>query len=171
MRTLAFIAAISLVLAAAPGLAHARPERGFGNQLYQDLTGRCLDVVDRRGDDGAPVQRWDCGLQSNRQWLFTDPAAGSWSIRPRSATDKCLDVKDGRRGTGTLVQIWACNSGGQQRWTVDRTSGTGREMLRAAFAPALCLGIDGNGDRNGGRAGVWACEAPTTLFYVTPAGI
>jgi hypothetical protein len=165
---------LGLVAVAQP--AHAfTPQQDWSYNLRQEVTGRCLDVTNAANYNGAPLQRWDCGLQWNQQWLFTNPGSPtgqlSWQLRPRYTPGKCLDVYNGLQTAGTPVQIWDCWTGWQQRWIIDDQGWA--IFIRAAYKPNLCLAIyDGsNSSGNGGTGIVGECGAPYTIFEIYPSTV
>ena len=157
---LAVLTAVSTVLLfASPAQAAFVPSSGNWYWLHEFAgNNKCLDVVGAGTGNGARLQRWDCGVQGNQHFYFSEAGDHtgrlSWKLKPRHAPDKCLDAKDGLHAS-TPVQIWDCNSGWQQRWVVVSTTGD-YFVLKAAYNLNYCLDIPST--QNGFRAYINRCD-------------
>ncbi len=69
-----------------------------------NIGGGCLDILDNRTDDGAPVAWFSCRGGANQQWVKT----ASGELR-NPASDKCLDVPSSNTKNGTQLQLFTCN--------------------------------------------------------------
>jgi hypothetical protein len=104
----------------------------FGETWYQIISrqsGRCLDVdYNRRDENGANVQQWDCYGGWNQLWAIYPDDTNGWKMWTRHSQSseydynlKCLDL-DARyqRYDGANVQQWDCWNGQNQRWWAHR---------------------------------------------------
>ncbi|MFF8772277.1 RICIN domain-containing protein [Kitasatospora sp. NPDC015120] len=115
------VAAAAVLTAAAalglvsPAAAQAGPGRPFALiTVNTSPVQQCLDVTDRRTDDGAPVEQWPCNDGDNQGWYWTDAhelvGVGS---------GKCLDIPFGSTEEGVRAIIWPCHGGANQQWTAE----------------------------------------------------
>ncbi|MEW2413754.1 RICIN domain-containing protein [Streptomyces sp. NPDC046866] len=130
--------------------------------LVNRNSGRCLEIDDNSGEDGARVQQWTCLGQAASQWqLHPAGSDGRVTIRSRRHPDMCLEVAHGGTRNGARVQMWGCVDGaGEQEWTIGdgviRNHGTGK-----------ALEIADSDTEDGARAQQWDYEgADSQVWYV-----
>jgi hypothetical protein len=78
-------------------------------------SGRCLDAnLLFIGQNGTPIQLWDCLAGQNQGWNINFHIANSVAL---FETGKCLDANLGFIGqNGTPIQLWDCWGGQNQAW-------------------------------------------------------
>ncbi|MFE1592854.1 RICIN domain-containing protein [Nocardia sp. NPDC058705] len=95
--------------------------------------GKCLDVNNARGDDGARIQTFDCYGGASQRWyteIVRDPycqpmtfCGNATTIRARHS-GKCLDAHNpnpslaNRPKQGTHLQQWTCFNNVNQFWSI-----------------------------------------------------
>jgi len=86
--------------------------RGYGFNIVNPRSGKCLDIPGAHFEKGAKVDIWDCNGSGAQDWQFHDDS----SIR-NPASGMCLDIP-GNSGyqDETQIQIWSCNGSGPQQW-------------------------------------------------------
>nr|WP_239062979.1 RICIN domain-containing protein [Streptomyces sp. SID13031] len=107
---------------------------------------RCIDVKDGRagaGNDGTPLQVWDCAKGANQTWAFNSDG----TIR---SLGQCMDLAWGSIAENTPVQLVACNGNAAQQFRVTQKN----ELINPA-AEGKCVTAD-KGD-NGGRLFLRRC--------------
>jgi lysophospholipase L1-like esterase len=113
-----------------------------GRPLVGTQSGRCADVIGIATANGTQVQLWDCNVQTNQAWTYTQ----SRQLTVYGA--KCLQGNS----NGTPVIIWDCDGQAHQQWTVN-SNGT-----ITGTQSGLCLDANGQGTANGTRLILWACN-------------
>ncbi|MFJ9949686.1 RICIN domain-containing protein [Kitasatospora sp. NPDC091207] len=106
----AALAVTGVLAVAAPGSARAATTVPF--EIRSALTNKCLEVADRRTDNGAPVRQWTCTGGDNQQWVWTDT---DQLVNVRSG--KCLEIPGYSTTWGTRAGQWDCNGGLNQAWS------------------------------------------------------
>lgn len=139
-----------------------------GGQQIQSLQGttmamkgdgsrRCIDVKDGRagaGNDGTPLQVWDCNSASNQTWTFGDDG----TLR---SLGQCMDLAWGSIAENTPVQLVACNGNAAQQFRI-----TKKNQLVNPAAEGKCVTSDG-GD-NGGRLFLRTCTGAGNQVWHKP---
>lgn len=84
------------------------------NMIRTDLrNNRCLDVLDWRTDNGAPLIIWDCHGGNNQRWTY-----GSDKTLKGTHSQKCIEMNDNYSNGFKYVSMQPCNSANaRQRWT------------------------------------------------------
>ena len=84
------------------------------NMIRTDLrNNRCLDVLDWRTDNGAPLIMWDCHGGNNQRWTY-----GSDKTLKGTHSQKCLEMNDYYSQGFKYVSMQPCNPGNpRQKWT------------------------------------------------------
>jgi hypothetical protein len=150
-----------------PGKQAAETGTGKGQQL-QAMQGttmamksegskRCIDVKDGRagaGNDGTPLQVWDCNSGSNQTWTFNDDG----TVR---SLGQCMDLAWGSIAENTPVQLVACNGNAAQQFRI-----TQKNQLVNPAAEGKCVTSDG-GD-NGGRLFLRTCTGAANQVWQKP---
>ncbi|MFF2571018.1 RICIN domain-containing protein [Streptomyces sp. NPDC058084] len=84
-------------------------------------TGKCLDVVGARTNDGARVVEYGCTGGTNQRWYLERRADNKWQIRNWNS-DKCLDAHNPDVNNpplqGTYLQQWTCLGNKNQAWRI-----------------------------------------------------
>ncbi|MFB6889094.1 RICIN domain-containing protein [Kitasatospora sp. NPDC056327] len=145
---------------AAPGTALAggvQPTPPYFT-LRNLATGKCLEVADRRTDDGAPVRQWTCHGGPNQQWGIG--YAGHGLVSRLSGT--CLDVPGGSTVWGTQPVQWQCHLGTNQEWTVP---GHGRPELDYLSALGLVLDVPGGSTADGTPVVLWGANGGANQLW------
>jgi hypothetical protein len=107
---------------------------------------RCIDVKDGRagsGNDGTPLQVWDCTKGAGQTWAFNPDG----TVR---SLGQCMDLAWGSIAENTPVQLVACNGNAAQQFRVTQKN----ELINPA-AEGKCVTAD-KGD-NGGRLFLRRC--------------
>jgi ricin-type beta-trefoil lectin protein len=157
--SVSFVAAVALL--ALPQPAQAAP-LSFDKPLHFFFvhSGRCLDVLGFRTDDGAPVGQWTCNGLSNQSWVLRAVGpSGLYEVRS-SYSGKCLDALGFRTESGAPVGQWTCNGLSNQQWRVhyvDPRLGTETLVLINNYS-GNCLDMPGPSMANGTRADQVFCH-------------
>jgi hypothetical protein len=157
--------ATSLVVGAAPAQAYFYP---YKYEIKVNWSFKCVDVYNLSGDNGAPIQQWDCNNGWNQKWGFDyrgNSSTGDPVFKISSKNtyyQKCLDVVNGGTGWGTPVQQWDCSANTPQQYWIQEPYGELGSLplyrYHAAYQPGLCLDISGQSLNNGARLQVWGCH-------------
>jgi hypothetical protein len=114
--------------------------------------GRCLDAnLDLIGQNGTPIQLWDCWGGQNQGWDIKFHFASSAQL---FETGKCIDANLGFIGQdGTPIQLWDCWGGQNQAWFFNSDGSiTNRQSGR-------CLDADlGTIGQKGTLVQLWKCS-------------
>jgi hypothetical protein len=96
-----------------PPAVAAAPAGSVSVQNYG--SNRCIDVKDAQngvGNDGTPLQLWDCAQSSNQRWSFNaDGTVRSLGL--------CMDLAWASTAENTQVQLVNCNGGWAQKFTLN----------------------------------------------------
>ncbi|ORZ29987.1 hypothetical protein BCR44DRAFT_39888 [Catenaria anguillulae PL171] len=129
--------------------------------LYNESTGRCLDIEQsRKSPQSADAQMWRCNNNPAAQSydIVQYTGGGSTTIeRGRATTARhatlaiirasrssfgnhyCLDVPGGDAFEGQLVRWWKCNESQAQKWTINSETVDMRGHISPYGRPDLCL--------------------------------
>lgn len=88
--------------------------------LVNQLTGKCMDVTDARGDNRAPIQQWQCNNGGSEKWWLppSDGAIGTFVPFQNFRTGKCLDVPGGAVQSSNIQQYSCTANNGAQLFTL-----------------------------------------------------
>jgi hypothetical protein len=115
------------------------------NRISVRHSGKCLDVANASGADGAALMQYPCGSGSNQQFRLQSAGGGYYQVIARHSS-KCLDVSDASTADGAAVVQWSCGSGQNQQWSlVDVGSGYNRLVARHS---GKCLDLPSSSQDN-----------------------
>ncbi|MDX6264018.1 MAG: hypothetical protein QOH84_5706 [Kribbellaceae bacterium] len=123
-----------------------QPRKDAPTTLQSEGSKRCVDVKDGRagsGNDGTPLQVWDCTKGAGQTWTFNPDG----TVR---SLGQCMDLAWGSIAENTPVQLVACNGNAAQQFRVTQKN----ELINPA-AEGKCVTAD-KGD-NGGRLFLRRC--------------
>jgi ricin-type beta-trefoil lectin protein len=123
-----------------------QPRKDTPTTLQSADSKRCVDVKDGRagsGNDGTPLQVWDCTKGAGQTWAFNPDG----TVR---SLGQCMDLAWGSIAENTPVQLVACNGNAAQQFRVTQKN----ELINPA-AEGKCVTAD-KGD-NGGRLFLRRC--------------
>ncbi|MFH0179864.1 RICIN domain-containing protein [Streptomyces cacaoi] len=129
---------------------------GVGN--WETLTarhsGKCADVADRSGADGAAVVQWGCNTGINQQFWLKGAGDGVVQIMARHS-GKCLAVRGASTADGAAVVQTTCDGSLSQRWSVRETAG---HVQIAAQHSGKCLDVANQSTADGTALIQWTCS-------------
>jgi hypothetical protein len=131
--------------------------QGTTMAMKGDGSHRCIDVKDGRagaGNDGTPLQVWDCTNGSNQTWTFNSDG----TVR---SLGQCMDLAWGSIADNTPVQLVSCNGNAAQQFRI-----TQQNQLVNPAAAGKCVTSDG-GD-NGGRLFLRTCNGSANQVWQRP---
>jgi hypothetical protein len=131
--------------------------QGTTMAMKGDGSNRCIDVKDGRagaGNDGTPLQVWDCTNGANQTWTFSSDG----TVR---SLGQCMDLAWGSIAENTPVQLVACNGNAAQQFRITQDS----QLVNPA-ATGKCVTSDG-GD-NGGRLFLRTCTGAANQVWHKP---
>jgi ricin-type beta-trefoil lectin protein len=155
MRIAAGFIACLLVLVAGPAFAQAYLT---SMQISPQGGGRCIDVPDRKFNEGQQLQMLDCKITLSQTFTY-DPANMRVSIG-----GLCIDAHGGQ--PGELVSLATCNGGASQVWKAEKKG----DFTKLVGVASLCLDIRYGSKENGALVQSWTCgEAePNQLWILRP---
>ncbi|ASW57724.1 1,4-beta-xylanase [Plantactinospora sp. KBS50] len=109
-------------------------------------SGRCIDVPNGSGTNGAQVQLYDCWNTSGQLWTYTS------GKQLQVLGNKCLDAYGQGTANGTQVVIWDCNGQANQQWNVNSNGSI------SGVQSGRCLDAVGAGTANGTKIQLYACS-------------
>ncbi|MES1188018.1 MAG: RICIN domain-containing protein [Myxococcales bacterium] len=77
--------------------------------LVASHSGKCLDVFDASGSNGARVQQYICNNGDNQKWEVVSQGPGFNAFRNK-ASGKCIDVAGGSTADNANIQQYTCNT-------------------------------------------------------------
>lgn len=122
-------------------------------RLQNYASNRCADVKDAQsgvGQDGTPLQVWDCGNNANQKWAF-------YSDGTVRSLGMCMDLAWASTNDGTQVQLARCNGGWAQKFTLNGA----HDLVNPTADKCVTADSTGNGGRlvlrycNGGSNQKW----------------
>ncbi|MFI6098048.1 RICIN domain-containing protein [Lentzea sp. NPDC051213] len=123
-------------------------------------SGRCLEVENSAGHDGARAQQWACVGQPGAQWQLEWVSNTEFILRNRSG--KCLEIENSWGHNGAPAQQWACVGQSGAYWhAFVRPDG----WLFIVNRSGKCLEIENSNPNDGARAQQWTCEAINTMQW------
>jgi hypothetical protein len=131
--------------------------QGTTMAMKSDDSKRCIDVKDGKagaGNDGTPLQVWDCNNGTNQTWTFDDDG----TLR---SLGQCMDLAWGSIAENTPVQLVACNGNAAQQFRI-----TQKNQLVNPAAEGKCVTSDGAG--NGGRLFLRTCTGAANQVWQKP---
>ncbi|MEV6348665.1 RICIN domain-containing protein [Actinoplanes sp. NPDC051851] len=111
--------------------------------IQSHSSGRCVDVKDS-GDDGSPLQVWDCATSNNQKWTVTGGTLRSLGL--------CMDIANASTSNGAQIQVATCNGGWAQKWIVNKS----HDLVNTATGK--CADLKDEATANGTRLQLWTCE-------------
>ena len=129
-------------------------------------SGKCLDVVSARAENGANVQQWDCHGGTNQKWELV-PDGKHHQIKVLHS-GKCLDVVVASKDNGANVQQWDCHGGTNQKWELVPD---GKNFQIKAVHSGKCLDVVVASKDNGANIQQWDCHGGTNqMWEILPGG-
>ncbi|ASW55200.1 arabinofuranosidase catalytic domain-containing protein [Plantactinospora sp. KBS50] len=119
---------------------------GSGQHIRGTGSGRCIDVPNGSGTNGAQVQLYDCWNTSGQLWTYTS------GKQLQVLGNKCLDAYGQGTANGTQVVIWDCNGQANQQWNVNSNGSI------SGVQSGRCLDAVGAGTANGTKIQLYACS-------------
>ena len=125
---------------------------GTGYQIISANSGLCLDVIGQSTADGAHLQQYECGgeTQANQIWQVY-PFGNSYELVSLNS-GRCLDLPGGNTANGNLLQQWDCGNGynANQLWHLvpvnapqPSTSATQRNAVPLNYFGLTVLNFEG----------------------------
>ncbi|ROP42509.1 RICIN domain-containing protein [Saccharothrix texasensis] len=115
------------------------------NRISVRHSGKCLDIANASGADGAALMQYPCGSGQNQQFRLQSAGGSYYQVIARHS-GKCLDVSDAATADGAAVVQWSCNTGQNQQWSlVDAGSGYSRLVARHS---GKCLDLPSSSQDN-----------------------
>ncbi|PTL84821.1 ricin-type beta-trefoil lectin domain protein [Vitiosangium sp. GDMCC 1.1324] len=118
---------------------------GGGRAIVSNFNGKCIDVPNSNGVDGAQLQMWDCNGTNAQKWTF-------YSDGTVRAFGLCMDVAWGSTANGAAIQLANCNGTGAQKFVL---SGAGDLVNVQANK---CVDIKDWNSASGARLHTWECS-------------
>jgi hypothetical protein len=134
----------------------APPLAGGLYTLTAHHSGKCLDVADARGDNGADVQQWDCTNGNNQKWNLVSKGGDVYTLAALHS-GRCLDVAGARNDNGADVLQWDCHGKDNQAWRITK-EGDGSYRLTARHS-GKCLDVAGAELKKGANVFQWDCHS------------
>ncbi|GAA3575807.1 RICIN domain-containing protein [Kribbella ginsengisoli] len=134
-----------------------QPRKDTPTTLQSEGSKRCVDVKDGRagsGNDGTPLQVWDCTKGAGQTWTFNPDG----TVR---SLGQCMDLAWGSIAENTPVQLVACNGNAAQQFRITQKN----ELINPA-AEGKCITAD-KGD-NGGRLFLRHCTGAADQHWRQP---
>ncbi|WP_406208451.1 RICIN domain-containing protein [Kitasatospora sp. NBC_01560] len=157
--TLALATGAAVAVPTAPARAEDSARFVIGNLSSY----KCLEVADRRTDDGAPVRQWTCTGGDNQKWYWTDR---NELVNVHSG--KCLEIPAYSTTWGTPAGQWTCNGGTNQAWSDANRLHSGLRYLTNAHS-GLYLDVAGASTADGAPVGQWGLNAGyNQVWYYQP---
>ncbi len=139
--------------------------------LVSVRSGKVLDVVGARPDDGATIQQWSDAGASNQRWTLVPAGGGAYAIVGANG-GKCLDVEGGSAADGVRLLQWSCSggasAGANQRWTL-RSMGGGAYAI-VSSGSGKCVDVAGASTDNGAALQQWRCSGGDNQAFVLRGG-
>ncbi|NBM16901.1 ricin-type beta-trefoil lectin domain protein [Streptomyces sp. GC420] len=123
------------------------PAAAVGSLVIGQGSDRCIDVVeqqDGKGEDGSPLQLWDCAGGAGQKWDFR----GDGTVR---SLGMCMDVAWGSEEDGAQIQLARCSGNPAQQFVMS----TAGDLVSAKADK--CVDAKDNGTGNGTRLQLWTC--------------
>ncbi|TXC99891.1 RICIN domain-containing protein [Streptomyces sp. ISID311] len=115
-----------------------------GVGIWSHDSGRCIDVTGGAGDDGTPLQIWDCTGSAAQKWQFMPDG----TIR---AFDKCMDVAWASTSNGAKIQLANCNGGPAQQFRLNAAN----DLVNPQADK--CVDVQDGQTDNGTSLQLWDC--------------
>ncbi|MGI5144568.1 MULTISPECIES: ricin-type beta-trefoil lectin domain protein [unclassified Streptomyces] len=119
-----------------------------GSLIIGQGSNRCIDVTDSQdavGQDGTPLQLWDCAGSANQKWDFR----GDGTVR---SLGLCMDVAWGSRDDGSVIQLARCSGNPAQQFVLS----TAGDLVNPQANK--CVDAKDNGTGNGTKLQLWTCS-------------
>lgn len=139
------------------GQLQAQSLQGTTMAMKGDGSHRCIDVKDGRagsGNDGTPLQVWDCTNGAGQTWTFDKDG----TLR---SLGQCMDLAWGSIAENTPVQLVACNGNAAQQFRI-----TQKNQLVNPAAEGKCVTSDADG--NGSRLFLRTCTGAANQVWQKP---
>lgn len=95
-------------------------DQNGGYKITARHSGRALDVIDWRTDNGAPIIQFDYHGGANQTWHMIPVGDGSYAVVSQHS-GKALDVSEISYNDGARVHLWEYVGGDNQKWYISRT--------------------------------------------------
>ncbi|GAB2840741.1 hypothetical protein GCM10027176_50720 [Actinoallomurus bryophytorum] len=118
--------------------------------------GKCVDVLNGSGENGTPVDLYDCNGTPAQKWTV----GADGTIR---ALGKCMDATGGETANGTKIQLYDCNGTPAQRW--QRRSDGSVVNLNSG----RCLDDTDGNTTDGNQTQIWDCIGNDNQKWTLPA--
>jgi hypothetical protein len=95
------------------------PTDGGYYNIWNELNGKCLIVLNNSPNNNAAVIQFDCNTGDNEEWrthLVGNVDDDYYEIINRHS-QKCLTVKNASTANKATLLQFGCNGGGNQYWT------------------------------------------------------
>ncbi|TFV33512.1 hypothetical protein E4K10_35610 [Streptomyces sp. T1317-0309] len=116
-----------------------------GVSIWSHASGRCIDVSGGRGNDGTPLDIWDCGGTARMKWQFMSDG----TVR---AMGKCMDVAWGSSANGAVIQLANCSGNPAQQFRLN----SAHDLVNPQADK--CVDVKDEGTGNGTRLQLWSCN-------------
>ncbi|MCO5995508.1 lectin [Actinoallomurus rhizosphaericola] len=124
--------------------------------ITSGIAGKCVDVANSSGANGAHVQLYTCNNTNAQKWTVQ----GDGTL---TAFGKCMDVNNSGTADGTKVQLYDCNSTGAQQWTYDTAN-------KALVNPesGKCLDDPNSTTTDGTQLQIYTCNKTAAQQWTLP---
>jgi hypothetical protein len=132
-------------------------------------SGKCLDLLGFRVDNGAPVGQWTCNGANNQLWVVRWLGSENFYEVKAFHSNKCLDALGFRTANGSPIGQWDCNGLTNQQWRISffgPVPGGPVETVLVSRFSNNCLDMRGFAITNGATAVQWDCNGLTNQRLV-----
>jgi hypothetical protein len=130
-------------------------------------SGLALDVVGASTANGAAVDQWPYGGNSNQRWTVTSLGGGQYEIIGLGS-GKSLDVSGAGTANGTGIDIYSYSGNSNQRWTFTATS-NGYYRISPVSAQGSSLDVTGNSTAQGASVELWSSNGGNNQQWILQA--
>jgi chitinase len=88
---------------------------GTAYRLVNKLTGKCLDIANQSGADGATIHQWACHSGTSQQWVM-EPTDSGYARFTSRHTGKVLDIAEVSTADGARLHQWGWVGGANQQF-------------------------------------------------------
>lgn len=107
-------------------------------------TNRCLDLPNRKIQNGLIVETTKCNKSKTQKWSEPDKLGRIHSLKNKSF---CLDIPWGTMEAGNKLQIYSCHKESNQQWGRDFARSILEKKEMKGHNPSKCVenkGFDGD---------------------------
>ena len=153
--------------------------------IINPATGKSLDVVGGRMDDGTNIQLYDKNETCAQRWQIGLNIDGTYSVFSSCSDEMVLDVSDAGTSNGTNIQLYESNGTNAQKWKFGlvKTIEEGEYYVSSEMLRTAVVDISGGVyvaknesniqlyEKNGTEAQKWRVRynADGTYTFVNPA--